>query len=126
MVLARLWPEFQVDLDACFANAYANRLGVIFTQSMLYAKKFNILKCIKFPSEYYISMLLWFNYSTVWLVTIPRNILFSLWGWGYVGSYSMTNSDEYFANGLMTYFDVQYPYDEVAPKTILNVRQPDL
>ena len=21
----RLWPEFQVDLDACFANAYANR-----------------------------------------------------------------------------------------------------
>jgi len=70
----RLWPEFQVDLDACFANAYAN----------------------------------------------------SLWGWGYVGSYSMTNSDEYFANGLMTYFDVQYPYDEVAPKTIPDVQQPDL
>ena len=41
------------------------------------------------------------------------NLLYSLWGWGYVGSYSMTNSDEYFANGLMTYFDVQYPYDEV-------------
>jgi len=36
----------------------------------------------------------------------------SLWGWGYIGSYSMTNSDEYFANGLMTYFDVQWPYDE--------------
>ena len=50
-----------MDLDACYANAYAN----------------------------------------------------SLWGWGYVGSYSMTNSDEYFANGLMTYFDVQYPYDQV-------------
>ncbi len=24
----------------------------------------------------------------------------SLWGWGYVGSYAMTNSDEYFAMGL--------------------------
>ena len=40
-------------------------------------------------------------------------LIHSLWGWGYVGSYSMTNSDEYFANGLMTYFDVQYPYDQV-------------
>ena len=40
-------------------------------------------------------------------------MIHSLWGWGYVGSYSMTNSDEYFANGLMTYFDVQYPYDQV-------------
>merc|ERR1711994_321537 len=27
-----------------------------------------------------------------------------LW-WGYVGSYAMTNSDEYFAEGLMSYFD---------------------
>merc|ERR1719370_673240 len=69
----RLWPEFQVDLDACFANAYAN----------------------------------------------------SLWGWGYVGSYSMTNSDEYFANGLMTYFDVQYPYDEAAPATREELFQMD-
>ena len=24
-MMNRLWPEFQVDLDACFANAYANR-----------------------------------------------------------------------------------------------------
>lgn len=69
----RLWPEFQVDLDACFANAYAN----------------------------------------------------SLWGWGYVGSYSMTNSDEYFANGLMTYFDVQYPYDQAAPATREELFQMD-
>ena len=36
----QLWPEFQTDLDACYANAYSN----------------------------------------------------SLWGWGYVGSYAMTNS----------------------------------
>ena len=52
-------------------------------------------------------------------IFIETTILCSLWGWGYVGSYSMTNSDEYFANGLMTYFDVQYPYDEV----IENARQ---
>merc|ERR1719192_1915653 len=26
----RLWPEFQVDLDACFANAFANRLMTYF------------------------------------------------------------------------------------------------
>ena len=37
---AQLWPEFQTDLDACYANAYSK----------------------------------------------------SLWGWGYVGSYAMTNS----------------------------------
>ena len=43
----------------------------------------------------------------------------SLWGWGYVGSYSMTDSDEYFANGLMTYFDVQYPYDQVIDNVII-------
>ena len=37
----------------------------------------------------------------------------------------MTNSDEYFANGLMTYFDVQYPYDQVIEnvKTIKNLSQ---
>lgn len=39
----------------------------------------------------------------------------SLWGWGYVGAYAMTNSDEYFAQGLMSYFDVQWPYDTEAP-----------
>ena len=52
--------------------------------------------------------------------------MYSLWGWGYVGSYSMTNSDEYFANGLMTYFDVQYPYDEVIEnvKTVCMVDFP--
>ena len=33
----------------------------------------------------------------------------------------MTNSDEYFANGLMTYFDVQYPYDQVIDNVITNV-----
>jgi len=35
----------------------------------------------------------------------------SLWGWGYIGSYAMTNSEEYFAEGLQAYFDVGYPYD---------------
>jgi len=59
----QLWPEFQIDLDACYNNAYAN----------------------------------------------------SLWGWGYVGAYAMQNSDEYFAQGLMSYFDVQWPYDQDAP-----------
>ena len=49
----------------------------------------------------------------------------SLWGWGYVGSYSMTNAAEYFANGLMTYFDVQYPYDEAAPRTRTELYQKD-
>ena len=24
----------------------------------------------------------------------------SLWGWGYIGSYAMTNDEEYFAEGL--------------------------
>ncbi|XP_023321253.1 uncharacterized protein LOC111695985 isoform X2 [Eurytemora carolleeae] len=36
----------------------------------------------------------------------------SLWGWGYIGSYAMTNDEEYFAEGLQAYFDVGYPYDE--------------
>ena len=49
----------------------------------------------------------------------------NLWGTGYVGSYSMTNSDEYFANGLMTYFDVQYPYDDQAPRTRSELYQKD-
>jgi len=39
----------------------------------------------------------------------------SLWGWGYVGSYAMTNSEEYFAMGVQSYFDVQWPYDYEAP-----------
>ena len=49
----------------------------------------------------------------------------NLWGSGYIGSYSMTNWQEYFANGLMTYFDVQYPYDEEAPRTRTELYQKD-
>merc|ERR1711892_1606772 len=50
----------------------------------------------------------------------------SLWGWGYVGSYAMTNSDEYWAQGLMAYFDVQYPWDDQgAPATREQLYQKD-
>jgi len=49
----------------------------------------------------------------------------NLWGSGYIGSYSMTNAMEYFANGLMTYFDVQYPYDDQAPATRTELYQMD-
>ena len=37
----------------------------------------------------------------------------------------MTDAGEYFANVLMTYFDVQYPYDEEAPRTRADLYQKD-
>ena len=72
------------------------------------------------------------GFSQIWpqfqegLDACYNNAFFNnLWGSGYIGSYSMTNAQEYFANGLMTYFDVQYPYDEEAPRTRTELYQKD-
>lgn len=75
----------------------------------------------------------WLGYNHVWpSFQVDLDALYnyayanSLWGWGYVGSYAMTNSDEYFAMGLMAYFDVQWPYDEQgAPATREELYQKD-
>jgi len=37
---------------------------------------------------------------------------YNTWGSGYIGSYAMTNAEEYFAMGLQAYFDVGYPFDQ--------------